>query len=54
MSQIKEQFEQTCWQIQACENDLRSLVGRMDDRDRAWAQKYLEEQEQQEKNNEKV
>ena len=54
MSQIKEQFEQTCWQIQACTNDLNNLTQRMDDRDRAWAQKYLEDLEQQERSHEKI
>lgn len=54
MSQIKEQFELTCIEIQACANDLNALSQRMDDRDRAWAQKYLEELEQQEKANEQI
>lgn len=54
MSQIKEQFERTCFEIQACTNDLNALSQRMDDRDRAWAQKYLEELEQQERANEKI
>ena len=44
----KEQFEQLQWAIQSSTNDLRDLVARMDARDAAWAQKQLEEQEQQE------
>jgi len=53
MSQIKEQFERTCIEIQACTNDLNALSQRMDDRDRAWAQKYLEELQQQEESERK-
>jgi len=47
----KEQFEQLQWAIQSSTNDLRDLIDRMDARDAAWAQKQLEEQEQ---NNEQV
>ena len=53
MSQIKEQFERTCFEIQACTNDLNALSQRMDDRDRAWAQQYLEELQQQEESERK-
>jgi hypothetical protein len=51
MSRSKEEFEQLQWVIQSSTNDLQKLIERMDARDAAWAQKQLEEQQENQNGN---